>query len=95
MIKPNAAFFESLVALDITVAAAHGSELWRVDSVRRGQTHELRGDQPFNVYLTAPASNDRKQGIRAARTAEGEAFEFFAVPVAASNDGVSYEVVFN
>jgi hypothetical protein len=95
MIKPTAEFFESLIARDITVAATTGAELWRVESVKRGQTHALRDDQPFNVYLTAPAGNDRKQGIRSAQTPDGETCEFFAVPLAAGNEGVSYEVVFN
>ena len=95
MINPTADLFESLIGQDIKVAAAHGAELWRVVSVRRSQAHALRSDQPFNVYLTAPASNDRKQGIRSAQTRDGEALEFFAVPLAATADGVSYEVIFN
>ena len=95
MINPTADLFESLIGQDIKVAAAHGAELWRVVSVRRSQAHALRSDQPFNVYLTAPASNDRKQGIRSAHTPDGEAFEFFGVPLSAGTNGVSYELVFN
>lgn len=95
MINPTAELFESLIGQDIKVAAAHGPELWRVVSVKRGEAHALRSDQPFNVYLTAPPSNDRKQGIRSAHAPEGEALEFFGVPLSASNDGVSYELVFN
>lgn len=95
MINATADLFESLIGQDIEIAAATGAEHWRVVSVKRGQAHALRGDQPFNVYLTAPASNDRKQGMRSAQTPDGEAFEFFAVPLAASTDGVTYELVFN
>ena len=95
MINPTADLFESLIGQDISVATVSGPEAWRVVSVKRGQAHALRGDQPFNVYLTAPASNDRKQGIRSAQTPDGEALEFFAVPLSAGYDGVSYELVFN
>ena len=91
----TAELFESLIGQDLKVAAATGAELWRVVSVKRGQAHALRSDQPFNVYLAAPASNDRKQGIRSAHMPDGEALEFFAVALAATREGVSYELVFN
>jgi hypothetical protein len=55
----------------------------------------LRADQPFNVYLSAPANNNRLQGMRRGVLPDGEAIEFFAVPVGASQDAVSFEVVFN
>ena len=87
--------FESLIGQDLTVAAANGAEPWRVVSVKRGQAHALRSDQPFNVYLTAPASCDRKQGIRSAHMPDGEALEFFAVPISATNEALTFEVIFN
>ena len=95
MINPTADLFESLIGQDIKVATANGAELWRVASVKRGQAHALRSDQPFNVYLTAPADNDRRQGMRTSLLPGGETLEFFAVPLSAGNDGVSYELVFN
>ncbi len=95
MTSPTADLFESLIGQDLKIAVANGSELWRVTSVKRGQTHALRSDQPFNVYLTAPADNDRRQGVRTSLLPGGETLEFFAVPLAATSDGVSYELVFN
>ena len=95
MINPTADLFESLIGQDISVTTVSGTEAWRVVSVKRGQTHSLRSDQPFNLYLTAPVSNDRRQGMRTSLLPGGETFEFFAVPLAATSDGVSYELVFN
>ncbi len=95
MIQPTADLFESLVEQSIVVTTANGTESWRVTSVTRRQAHALRSEKPFNVYLLAPVSNDRKQGIRISTLPGGEGFEFFAVPVSASADGVSYELVFN
>lgn len=95
MINPTADLFESIVDQSILVDTASGTESWRVTSVARRQPHALRSDQPFDVYLLAPVSNDRKQGIRVSTLPGGEGFEFFGVPVSASADGVAYEVVFN
>lgn len=91
----TAELFESLVGQDIAVATAAGAEPWRVLSVKRRQQHDLRSDQPFNVYLSAPARNDRRQGMRSGVLPGGETLEFFAVPIAATQDDVSYELVFN
>jgi hypothetical protein len=56
----------------------------------------LRADQPFNLYLVAPAhAGNRAQGLRSGRFANGNAFEVFVVPVAAKNDEVTFEVIFN
>lgn len=95
MTQPTADLFESLVDQSIVVTTANGSESWRVTSVTRREAHALRGDQPFNVYLSAPVSNDRRQGMRVSTLPNGEAFEFFGVPVSVSPDGVAYELVFN
>lgn len=95
MIHPTADLFESLVDQSIVVSIANGTESWRVTGVTRRQPHALRSDQPFNVYLLAPISNDRRQGMRSSALPDGEAFEFFGVPVSASADGVAYELVFN
>ena len=95
MINATADLFESLIGQDIEIAAATGAEHWRVVNVKRGQPHALRSDQPFNVYLMAPASNDRRQGMRTSCLPGGDTFEFFGVPLSAGNDGVTYELVFN
>jgi len=50
---------------------------------------------PFNLYLLAPATNARQQGMRTSTLPNGDAFEFFGVPISASADGVVYEVIFN
>ena len=95
MTQPTADLFESLVDQSIVVTTTSGTESWRVTSVVRRETHALRSDQPFNVYLLAPASNDRRQGLRVSTLPSGETFELFGVPVSASADGVAYELVFN
>lgn len=95
MTQPTADLFESLVDQSIVVTTASGTESWRVTSITRRQSHGLRSDQPFNLYLLAPASNDRRQGMRVSTLPSGETFEFFGVPVSASADGVAYELVFN
>ena len=95
MLNATAELFESLVGQDITVTTASGTEPWRVTSVKRRDAHSLRGDQPFNLYLSAPASAARKQGMRSSVLPGGEEFEFFAVPVSATADSVAYEVIFN
>ena len=95
MLNLNAEFFESLVGHTLTIDGSRGAEAWRIESVTRREAHRARADAPFNVYLTAPGNNDRKQGMRSARLANGEQIDFFAVPVASSKDGVSYEVIFN
>ncbi len=95
MINATAELFESLIGQDLAITTASGSESWRVESVKRREQHGLRSDQPFNVYLSAPASDRREQGIRQCVLPGGDALEFFAVPIAASKDSVSYELVFN
>lgn len=95
MIIPTADLFEALVGQDINVSIASGTESWRVVSVKRREQHSLRTDQPFNVYLSAPASNDRRQGTRSSTLPNGESLEFFGVPVSATKDAISYELVFN
>ena len=95
MLIATAELFESLVGQDITVTTASGTEPWRVTSVKRRDAHSLRRDQPFNLYLSAPASDARKQGMRTSVLPGGEEFEFFAVPVSATADSVAYEVIFN
>lgn len=95
MINATAELFESLIGQDIAIATPGGSEPWRVERVKRREQHSLRSDQPFNVYLTAPTSNGHAQGIRQSTLPNGETLEFFAVPIAATKDGVSYELVFN
>ena len=95
MLNATAELFESLVGQDITVTTASGTEPWRVTSVKRRDAHSLRSDQPFNLYLSAPASDARKQGMRTSELPSGEVFEFFAVPVSATVDSVAYEVIFN
>jgi hypothetical protein len=95
MTQPTADLFESLIDQSIVVATASGSESWRVTGVTRREAHALRSDQPFNVYLLAPASNDRQQGMRVSTLPGGDRFEFFGVPVSAGTDGVAYELVFN
>ncbi len=95
MIKPTAELFESIIGQDIQVATSNGAELWRVVSVARRNAHALRDDQPFNLYLAAPAANDRQQGIRTCVLPSGEAMDLFVVPIAATADAVSFESVFN
>ena len=95
MPHPTADLFESLVGQDITVTTASGVEPWRVTGVKRRDAHALRSDQPFNIYLSAPASDARKQGMRTSVLPGGEPFEFFAVPVDTTADSVDYEVIFN
>ncbi len=91
----TAALFESLLGHDIEITAAHGTERWRVDKVIRRTAHHARVGIPFDVYLTAPAHNDRQQGLRSVTLPSGDALEFFAVPIAATPNSVSYEVIFN
>ena len=95
MTQPTADIFESFVDQHIAVTTACGSESWRVTRVERHAVHALRSDQPFTVTLLAPADNDRQQGMRACVLPGGEAMDFFAVPVAATKDSVTYELVFN
>jgi hypothetical protein len=92
--------FEALLGQDLTVVKGNGDgdgdEHWRVLEVKRRAEHALRSDQPFNLYLVAPASADnRAQGIRQARFSDSESFEFFAVPIAAKGDEITFEVIFN
>jgi hypothetical protein len=88
--------FEALLGEDLTVVKGNGDERWRVLEVKRRAEHALRSDQPFNLYLVAPASADnRAQGIRQARFSDSESFEFFAVPIAAKGDEITFEVIFN
>ena len=95
MINATAELLESVVGQHITVATHSGTEAWRVVSVKRREQHGLRSDQPFNVYLAAPASNDRRQGTRTGTLPDGQVFSFFGVPIAFTADEVSYELVFN
>ncbi len=88
--------FESIIGQHITMLAAHGDESWRVTEVKRREAHGLRADQPFNLYLTAPANaGNRAQGLRSGRFENGDAFEVFVVPIAAKNDEITFEVIFN
>lgn len=95
MVTLNAELFESLLGKRLSVDANGGVEMWAVDSVTRRVHHAARDDQPFTVYLTAPADNNRQQGMRRGVLPNGEAIDFFAVPVGATAAGVSYEVIFN
>jgi hypothetical protein len=88
--------FESLIGHHITMLAAHGEESWRVVEVKRREAHALRSDQPFNLYLVAPANDgNRSQGVYRGRLENGDAFELFAVPIAAKNNEITFEVIFN
>ncbi|MBL8311366.1 MAG: hypothetical protein JNL19_13155 [Burkholderiales bacterium] len=91
----NAELFESLIGKQISVHADGGIESWQVDGVTRREAHAARPEQPFNVYLTAPASNNRRQGMRQGVTPDGASIDFFAVPIGATGNGVNYEVIFN
>jgi hypothetical protein len=95
MTQPTADLFESFVNQSVAVATANGSESWQVTQVARLPAHALRSDQPFTVTLIAPAHNDRQQGMRACVLPNGEAIDLFAVPIAATKDAVTYELVFN
>ena len=95
MTQPTADRFESFVDRSIVVNPTGGTESWRVTSVVRPESHALRGDQPFDVYLLVPAANDRRQGMRVSVLPNCETFEFFGVPVSARPDDVAYELVFN
>jgi hypothetical protein len=88
--------FEALVGEHFTVVKNDGEEQWRVTEVKRRSQHALRKDQPFNLYLVAPAHDgNRMQGIRHGRFSDGESFEFFAVPIAAKGEEITFEVIFN
>ena len=76
MLNATAELFESLVGQDLTVTTASGTEPWRLTSVKRRDAQSLRSDQPFNLYLSAPASDARKQGMRTSVLPGGEEFEF-------------------
>jgi hypothetical protein len=92
----TADFFEPLVGKPFVVLSGGNREAWQVTNVMRREAHALRSDSPFNVYLDAPASlANRAQGIRQAVFDSGETFDFFAVPVAAKGDLVTFEVIFN
>jgi len=91
----TAALFESLIGKRISIEAQGAVELWSVDAVTRREEHALRDGQPFNVYLSAPLSNNRSQGIRRGVLPDGEPVEFFAVPISASKETINFEVVFN
>ena len=95
MLVLNAEFFESLVGKDLTCNGAKGAETWQITRVTRRELHRERHDQPFNVYLAAPASNDRAQGVKSVLLPDGETVEFFAVAIAANAEAVSYEAIFN
>lgn len=96
MIIATAELFESLTGQEITVTTATGTEPWLVQSVTRRDPHAFRVDQPFNVYLRAPAARSApQQGSCSSVLPGGEVLEFFAVPIAASKEAVSYEVIFN
>ena len=95
MTNATAELFETLVGQNITVTTVSGTELWHLTGVKRHDVHSLRSDQPFNLYLSAPASNAREQGLRAFALPGGESLEFFAVPISATADSVAYEVIFN
>lgn len=88
--------FEAEVGQMLYVSTDAGEEQWRIERVERREAHALRADQPFNLYLSAPATRaNRAQGMRRARLADGEPFEFFAVPIAATASAISFEVIFN
>jgi hypothetical protein len=92
----TAELFESIVDKSLAVVKGNAIENWRVVRVERRAEHALRADQPFNVYLSAPATaQNRAQGVRRARFDNGDEFEFFAVPIAANANEISFEVIFN
>ena len=95
MTNVTAELFESLVDQRITVTTSIGAEQWHLTEVKRRNAHSLRGDQPFSLYFSAPASNARQQGMHACVLPDGETLEFFAVPIGATADSVAYEVIFN
>ena len=95
MFNATAELFESLIGQDVSVAIAGGTEPWRITGVTRRNAHALRSEQPFNLYLSAPASDTPRQGMRTSVLPNGESFAFFAVPLSATADSVDYEVIFN
>ena len=95
MINLNAELFEALVGKRLSATMQAGSETWLVDSVSRRKGHSARADQPFDVYFSAPAGKAALQGMVQATLPDGEAIEFFVVPVGATADAVTYEAVFN
>lgn len=95
MAELSAELFESLLGKRISIDAAGVVEMWSIDAVKRRESHALRSDQPFNLYLSAPVNNNRMQGMRRGVLPDGDPIEFFAVPIGASKDAVSYEVIFN
>jgi hypothetical protein len=96
LFQPTVEHFEARVGERLEVSNDDQIEQWVIERVERRSPHALRADPPFNLYLTAPAApTNRTQGVRRARLASGEAFEFFAVPIAASASSISFEVIFN
>jgi len=95
MINLNAAFFEALIGQPVSIRVRDEAEAWVVDSVTRRTGHSARTDQPFDVYFSAPPGRAPQQGLMRATTAGDEVVEFFAVPIAATADAVTYEAVFN
>lgn len=95
MLTLNAEFFESLVGKKLAYNNPNAVEIWQVTRVTRRELHQLRQDQPFNVYLAAPAGNDRAQGVKRLVLPDDQTVELFAVPIGATADAVSYEVIFN
>jgi hypothetical protein len=89
--------FEAALGTALIVRKNDGSvESWSIVEVKRRAAHALRADPPFNVYFSAPThAGNRVQGIRAMRFGDSEWFELFAVPVAASNEATTFEVIFN
>ena len=94
MTEATAELFESHINQDIQVQTPTGPESWRIVSVTRLPSHPFR-EHPFAAYFAAPIGSTPKQGDRSAVFSGGEVVDFFAVPIAATNAVVSYEVIFN
>jgi hypothetical protein len=96
MTSLTAEHFEALIDQPLKVVSGGQDETWRVTKVQRRESHALRSDQPFNLYLDAPASEaNRAQGVRRICLDGDEFFDLFAVPVAANGGLISFEVIFN
>ncbi len=85
---------QAYIGKRITVDVEGGIELWLIESLRLLPSHGLRRD-PFALYLVAPETNVAVQGARHSVLPNGEAFDFFAVPIGKRNGEVTYEVIFN
>jgi hypothetical protein len=96
MTSLTAEHFEALVDHPLKVVSGGQIETWHVTKVERRETHALRSDQPFNLYLDAPTSPaNRSQGIRQICLDGVESFDLFAVPIATKDHLISFEIIFN